>query len=427
MAPQDIAKKTLNILLCFLIALLIIPYSTLFFMHTLEKSVTSPVTYANVNILNCELSITDEAFLVQSLKKRCNFMNLSKESCSIEQMKNLANSIRENKTIENTAFLTDIVFLSYQNTINKDQCRLKIRGNDIYGGTDYYQYPYFRIPRINIIAPQKQSLAGIVSIYLENIYLRAMDAVLIHMTSDIRNNFDERCTLDQDTCDQKYSDLYSILKENIQNLIESKFAEHDLTSSEVSPIHEDEEKYLIFNNPLYASKENSNWTNPVSDMVYTTISGSGTLFILKMQEHFQKYDGASEAPGFNLSSTETIDDVAFTMAVSAVKAKFIAGFMRDIGNLSDTIVKKYRACMDDINCTKEVFQTHEYQQCTDLCLEEEYQYIAIEKENQDMICGYDCKTEGCLADCRKTDQIYEDAEVGYSSCFNGCYYGDRDE
>lgn len=432
MKLPKIAKKVAIIIICILIAYSSISYIMLLFIGSFAKSVIEPMAYANINFVNCEWQNSHVSCFTAINHIPCEFMNAftnnSDSECSIDELKNLANNIPMDKSRQNTGFLTDVVFLGYQNSILKDTCKIKEFEN-FHDKRDYLYTPsLFWAIVINpmVIHPQKQTFSANLAITLDRQFLIAVDAIITGWTRGISNDFKEKCLLDSEICDEKYHELYEILTENIIEIARNESAEMNITYKKASPLHEGDDLYLLFNNFLYASEENSNWSNPVSNMTYTLISEIGNLYALQF-EHKEKTGQIldhrevllSEMGGIPLN---VIQESAYVMAIAATKSASIAGLTQEIKDKCEKIEEKYVACMNDINCTKEVFQSKKYQNCIITCDE------IIDSEFEKYVnCRNNCNSIDCDNICGKIEGKYEKWDSEYPSCINKCYYGDLNE
>ena len=124
MKLPEFGRKVGIIIICIFIAYSSISYIMLLFIGSFAKSVIEPMTYANINFMNCEMQKSHASCFTAINHIPCEFMNAftnnSDSKCSIDELKNLANNMPMDKSMHNTGFLTDVVFLGYQNSILKD-------------------------------------------------------------------------------------------------------------------------------------------------------------------------------------------------------------------------------------------------------------------------------------------------------------------
>ncbi len=428
MKLPKIAKKAAVIIVCILIAYSLVSYIMLLFIGSFTKSVIAPMTYANINFMNCEMREINDNYINNIISQRCDFMTLSRP-CSINGLKNLANNMPIDKSRQNTGFLTDVVFLGYQDSIRKDTCKIKEFENfhDKREGSLYTPSLFWAIVIDHtVIHPQKQTFSANIAISLDIRFLTAVEAIMTAWTRGISNEFKEKCLLDSEICDQKYHELYEILTENIIEIARDESAERNITYKKASPLHEGDDLYLLFNNFLYASEENDNWKNPVSNMTFTLISEIGNLYAIQF-EHKEKTGQISDHREVLLSEMDgiplnVIQECAYVMAIAATKSASIAGLTQGIKDKCEKIEEKYVACMNDINCTKEVFQSKKYQNCIITCDE------IIDSEFKKYVeCRNSCNTIDCDDICGKIEGKYEKWDSEYPSCINECYYGDLNE
>ncbi len=424
------AKKTAVIVVCILIAYSLVSYIMLLFIGSLAKSVIEPMSYANINFVNCEMSKLHASYLTGTIQRPCRFMNAymnnSGGKCSIDELKNLANDMPMEKSRQNTGFLMDVVFVAYQNSILKDICKIK-EFEDYHNNREgsLYTPSLFRaiLSEHKMIHPQKDSFSANLAISLDSQFLSAVDAIMTAWTVGLNNNFKDECLLDSEICDEKYYEFYEILTEKVIETVRDESVKRNVTFRKAQPVHEGDDLYLLVNSFLYASEENNNWSNPVSNMTYTVISEIGNMYAIR----FEDGEKTGQIPDFReLSlpemygiSLNVIQNVGFVMGIAAIKTAYFAGLTQEIKEKCDEIERKYTiCCMNDINCTKEVFQSNKYQSCIITC--EENIDRDYEKYRE---CGDNCNSINCDDVCEELRAKWISMDNEYPSCVRECYYG----
>ena len=108
------AKRVAVIVVCIMIAYSLVSYIMLLFIGSFAKSVIEPMSYANINFVNCEMSKLHASYLAGTIQRPCRFMNAFRNSsdneCTVEQLKNLANNMPMEKSRQNTGFFDRYCF-----------------------------------------------------------------------------------------------------------------------------------------------------------------------------------------------------------------------------------------------------------------------------------------------------------------------------
>ena len=428
----NVLKKIVMIYFSVSISVLIILGSMFLFLSFFMTSVIMPTIYAQTNLMNCVDTQMNDWYYSMSVFQRYEYMddyiyldgyNYSTYA-ALSELKSYANDMPDDLIRENTGFLTDIVFQSFRNSTFKNACIFE----NINHSWRYFENGY---EILNIVTPEKQTVTTNVIVTLDNAFLMGIDALMSTHTTTIKKEFEENCMLNESICDKKYLEFYELITENAQKEIIDEITSRQNVMMQAKPVNEDDERYLILNNYLYAVNDNSNWSNPVSNYSYTIFSGVVNSLVLDKTDIVKNTTRALDnfekrAPIVKIMPLITdVLEVSAMMGLAAVKTTHVTGMTTNLKE--NTAVFKdvyFSQCLNDEFCTKDVFLSDDYQNCIKTYFETKNDL----KDNKDEIrwvCDSDCLNDDvCNIECdelTKTIELQQNILVNY---IQNCYYGE---
>ena len=418
-------KKATTMFLCIFIGYIAISGIMLAFFSVFAAAVTNPMYYANINFLNCDLYTTSAISDQEYTSSLCQKLNISYDDCTTAGFKKRADALPKENAIKNTGFLVDVVFLTYKENMIKDSCML-------YGGSKNYENyflskgGYYSMSG-TIISPVKQTVSENIAAVQDRSVLSAIEVVVVEWTRSIRNSFEEQCTLTKEQCDQKYYDLYYILSDEILNISGENLKKRNFTDGFTPPSGAPDESQMALNGFLRDSGNKGNWENPVSNFTYILLSETSKGLIHdKGEELIEQQQKVSSNP-FPIivrisPALSQVIEIAKTMLLAEIKTSYLAPAITGLRDKIRVIeTPYYDNCLNDEECTKEVFQSKTYQACLPFCEELKNKYIEDNSDN--LQCLSSCSGGPCQEDCSMLKQLRKEADTKYASCMPECYRG----